>query len=439
MRLTKAVVERAWKARGAARQTLRDEQVRGLALVVNATSASWQLEYRPRGTDDQGRRWPNRHLRLGTLDVLDLDGARMAAGAAKAKVQAGGDPSREQAADIAAKVERRRKALTVAEAAAAVLAWMAATPSAKTGRVRSAGYLADAKRYMDSIADVLDQGALLDVARWRALETWLEELPASQRVQAKAVARALVGRMVKLGHLSLDPLAGRWPSARTAQRDRTPSPAEIAAILRAADTLALPAKGRKPLAERGGKASIEPVWRDLLHVIALTGCRRSEAAGMRVEHVDLAARVWKQPSATNKARREHVVPLGEQAAEIVARAIGKRTVGLVFPGRVGGPVSGWSRMWSRVTAEAGIAGVSIHDLRRGLVSAVAETGAADVATLDRLLNHVAAATSGGVIAVYQRASMIEPMRRAVAAWESILAEHMGRQRGGNVVALKVTA
>jgi hypothetical protein len=55
--------------------------------------------------------------------------------------------------------------------------------------------------------------------------------------------------------------------------------------------------------------------------------------------------------------------------------------------------------------------------------------------LDRLLNHVAAATSGGVIAVYQRASLLEPMRRAVAAWEGILAGHLGRQRVGNVVAL----
>ena len=40
MKLTKAAVERAWKARGATRQILRDEQTRGLALVVNATSAS---------------------------------------------------------------------------------------------------------------------------------------------------------------------------------------------------------------------------------------------------------------------------------------------------------------------------------------------------------------------------------------------------------------
>ena len=48
----------------------------------------------------------------------------------------------------------------------------------------------------------------------------------------------MVTRMVKLGHLALDPLAGRWPAARTLQRDRTPSPAEMARLLLAADALA---------------------------------------------------------------------------------------------------------------------------------------------------------------------------------------------------------
>jgi len=86
MKLTKTAVERAWKARGAVRQILRDEQTRGLALVVNATSAAWSFSYRPRGSDKHGRRWPSRHIKLGGLDTLDLDSARAAAGALKAEV-----------------------------------------------------------------------------------------------------------------------------------------------------------------------------------------------------------------------------------------------------------------------------------------------------------------------------------------------------------------
>ena len=429
MKLTKAAVERAWKARGATRQILRDEQTRGLALVVNSSSAAWTFSYKPRGTDEHGRRWPSRHLKLGGLDTLDLDSARAAAGALKAKVAAGGDPARDQAIALAALALRRRTEITVAEAAGLTMTWLQDAPSAKTGRPRSPGYLQDAGRYMSRITEVLGPQLPIEAAGWRNLEVYLEELPAAQRVQAKAIARAMVTRMIKVGHLTLDPLAGRWPAARTLQRDRTPSPAEIARLLLAADALA----------ERGSKPAIAPIWRDVLYVIALTGCRRAEAAGMRVEHVDLAAGVWRQPSVVNKSRREHAVPLGPLAAEIVGRAIGERTTGLVFPGRVGTPLSGWSRLWTVVTAEAGVHGVTIHDCRRALVSAVADAGAADVVTLDRLLNHVAAATSGGVIATYQRASMLEPMRRAVAAWESILGEHLGRQRRDNVVTFPASA
>ena len=190
---------------------------------MNAASAGWTFSYKPRGTDEHGRRWPSRHIKLGGLDTLDLDGARAAAGALKAKVAAGGDPARDQVAAIAALALRRRNEIAVAEAAALTLTWLQTAPSAKTGRPRSPGYLHDARRYMARIAEVLGPQVPIEGAAWRDLEVYLEELPAAQRVQAKAIARAMVARMIKLGHLALDPLAGRWPAARTAQRDRTPS------------------------------------------------------------------------------------------------------------------------------------------------------------------------------------------------------------------------
>ena len=126
----------------------------------------------------------------------------------------------------------------MAEAAALTLTWLQTAPSAKTGRPRSPGYLHDAIRYMARITEVLGPQVPIEGAAWRNLEIYLEELPAAQRVQAKAIARAMVARMIKLGHLTLDPLAGHWPAARTMSRDRTPSPAEVARLLLAADALA---------------------------------------------------------------------------------------------------------------------------------------------------------------------------------------------------------
>ena len=167
MKLTKATVERAWKARGASRQILRDEQTRGLALVVNTASAAWTFSYKPRGTDEHGRRWPSRHVRLGGLDTLDLDSARAAAGALKAKVAAGGDPARDQAIALAALALRRRTEITVAEAAGLTMTWLQGAPSAKTGRPRSPGYLQDASRYLARITEVLGPQLPTEAAGWR--------------------------------------------------------------------------------------------------------------------------------------------------------------------------------------------------------------------------------------------------------------------------------
>src|SRR4051794_4529010 len=107
MRLTKAEIERAWRQRGAGRRTLRDDQVKGLALIVNAESGSWVYSYKPGGHDAKARRCPTRHLRFGGLDPVDLEAARRLAAAAKLKASSGGDPAREQAVELAQEIERR--------------------------------------------------------------------------------------------------------------------------------------------------------------------------------------------------------------------------------------------------------------------------------------------------------------------------------------------
>jgi hypothetical protein len=62
----------------------------------------------------------------------------------------------------------------------------------------------------------------------------------------------------------------------------------------------------------------------------------------------------------------------------------------------------------------------LHDFRRSIVSNCAEAGG-DLAALDSLLNHASSATRGGVVGVYQRATLLEPMRKMMALWDSLLA------------------
>ena len=47
---------------------------------------------------------------------------------------------------------------------------------------------------------------------------------------------------------------------------------------------------------------------------------------------------------------------------------------------------------------------------------------AEVATLDSMLNHASSGTHGGIVAVYQRATLLEPMRKVMTLWNRLLSK-----------------
>lgn len=56
-KITKAIIDGAWRRQKDQRLIVRDKERRGLALIVNVTSMTWSYAYRPRGTDPvTGRR-----------------------------------------------------------------------------------------------------------------------------------------------------------------------------------------------------------------------------------------------------------------------------------------------------------------------------------------------------------------------------------------------
>ena len=45
-----------------------------------------------------------------------------------------------------------------------------------------------------------------------------------------------------------------------------------------------------------------------------------------------------------------------------------------------------------------------------------------VAVLDSLLNHASSGTRGGIVAVYQKATLIQPMRELMHLWDHMLGQ-----------------
>jgi integrase len=81
---------------------------------------------------------------------------------------------------------------------------------------------------------------------------------------------------------------------------------------------------------------VEPLdnsWRDFTRTIIALPARRNEVAGMRWEHLDFVARLWRQPDKVTKNGNPHQLYLHELVLDILqARHItaGKLAEGLVF-------------------------------------------------------------------------------------------------------------
>ena len=68
--INRSAIEKATKQQRELKQKVILLDPSGLRLAVNSRSASWNYNYRKRGVDHQGKRHPQRTLRLG--DALNM-------------------------------------------------------------------------------------------------------------------------------------------------------------------------------------------------------------------------------------------------------------------------------------------------------------------------------------------------------------------------------
>jgi integrase len=367
-------------------------------------------------------------VNVGTYGTLTLPQARTQARELLGKAKLGIDP---QAGKRARQAEEAAQAtmLTVAKLVAAY------TEALRGGRITtarssgppSASHLADTLLHLGRFEAALGKRAAGEVTR-----ADIARLLAARAGQPQAHRRMLgsISRMFAwaagMGLVAANP-AEHIPVARTKARERVLSLAELASVWKAAEALG-------------------PLYRDYLHLLIATGQRRTEVAAMTWGEVDLLRGLWTLPAARTKAGRQHAIPLAQAAVAVLQ---GRRGAAqkppapedLVLPtlsvdGKRLVPISGWNFLKRRLDALVPLPDWQLHDFRRSLVTHCAERGA-DVATLDTLLNHASSVTRGGVIGVYQRATLLEPMRWVMALWGDVLAN--GEPVAGKVVPFRIGA
>lgn len=165
--------------------------------------------------------------------------------------------------------------------------------------------------------------------------------------------------------------------------------------------------------------SMEYPFRHLYRLLLLTGQRREEVAAIEWSELDQTGATWTIPSSKTKNGKPHIVHLCDLALELIGEIEKVKGCPYLLSTTGNTPVSGYSRAKARLDnlMAANLPKLEpwrVHDLRRTLVSVLAELGIpTDVA--DRILNHVSG-SQAGVKGVYQRYEFLAERKRAMELW-----------------------
>jgi integrase len=400
--LTKSQIDRAERRQDTI--VLWDDVLAGFGCRVYPTGRrTFVVKYRLPG--DRRTVW----VTLGSYGVLTMAEARAKARDVLRDARLGADPqvdrkirkAKAQAITVPALMEQYLTALHAGKVTSKRLKGRRAVPE----------HLADVERHLRRFAAALGRMPANAVTRGDVVQVLASyaSQPSVHRRMHGAISRLYA--WARHQELVTNNPADDIETTAPAARERVLSLEELAAIWRAAEELDL-------------------LYRDYTRLMILTGQRRTEVAGMTWDEVQLGAGLWVLPAARTKARRQHVVPLPALAVTLLAARYKEFQLepergALVLPtlsrdSMTVVPISGWNWLKRELDRRVALPPWHLHDFRRSIVTILAEAGA-DIAVLDSMLNHAASGTRGGIVAVYQRATLVEPMRKAMALWNSLLA------------------
>jgi len=155
----------------------------------------------------------------------------------------------------------------------------------------------------------------------------------------------------------------------------------------------------------------------IVQLLVFTGQRKGEIANLEWQDIDRKRLIL--PGRKTKNKREHVLPLGKHALDLLSQIEGGATH--VFGTSADDkPFNGFGKSTKRMLMETGLSHFTLHDLRRTFATIHAKIGT-PVHVTEKLLNHTSG-TISGVAAVYNRHSYFEEMGAAVALYDKYIAK-----------------
>lgn len=348
-KLTKRIVDSAtYKGDGTSKHILWDSALTGLGLrVYPSGKKSFVLSYR------QNNR--KRLFVLGKYGILTVDQAREVAIEKMAEINRGEDP-----------VEERRqlnKAQTFAELCEIYLE--------RHAKVHKKSWKQDEGRINNYLLPAWGNHRITSISR-SDIASLHSKIGVTRPYEANRIL-ALLSKMFELAiewgileEMRFNP-AQRIKKFKEAKRDRYVKIDEMPKLMQALQK------------EENTYA------RYAILMFLLTGMRKSELLNSKWEDVDFKRKEIRL--ADTKAGRTHYVPLSELAIQILKEI--PRTLGnpYIFVGsKEGSALVNIRKPWLRISKEAGLEDVRVHDLRRTVGSWLAQEGHS-LHLIGKILNH----------------------------------------------------
>jgi integrase len=392
-----------------------DDYLAGFGLRIEPSgSKTFLVRYRPGG----GRNAPKRFLTIGRYGRLTPDQARTEARKVLSASELGMDPAGERL--------RKRKEMSISALCDLYLELGVETKKAQTvagdrGRInRHIKPLIGSRRASEvTAADV--EKLMKDIATGKTRADFKTGLSRSRSIVrgGKGAATRTVGMLggifsfaQRQGVRVDNPCRGvkRYPDRAN---ERFLNQAEIAQLGAALSN-----------AESGG-ANANAV--NISRLLAITGARRNEIAGLQWSEVDLEKSCLRLKDSKTGAK---VIPLGAPAFHLLNGLSPMQGSPYVFPATIGtSHFQGIKRIWQAVRKEAGFPSLRLHDLRHSFASIGLASG--DTLTLiGSLLGHSNARTTGRYAHLAD-----DPKRNAADRISGQISDALGFVSSSNVVNL----
>ena len=381
------------------RVILADTECRGLKLVMNTTSASWTYAYRKRGFSDDGKRYPQRTMKLGNLKTMSAANARLQADQIKAAVRDGLDPAVENRA------EKRQRELQVARRTDlnALLDQYIAF-YLNTGTKHHKDEAAHCQKALSEMKLGQVEAGEITAKNLRRLLEMHKQRPATARHRFGAISRFL-NYLVDEEFLPINPAFSISPKRKPAPpppRQRFYAEAEVNALWHSA-------------------IDLKPVYCNYLRLLIAVPLRSGETADLTWSQIDMDRMEIRLSAADTKNSTAFTMPITGLAKAILEDAEQAKTARVFqLSNAADAPMTAWTHFHDRVRAVSGISDFSRHDLRRTFSTLMGEHSDFNDDVIDSLLNHKQSATRSGVMRHYQQAKRLPKRREVMHAWADYL-------------------